>query len=323
LPDIRGREGILKVHLHQKPIAPNVDITQLARGTPGFTGADLENLVNEAALLAARSNKDFIEMADFESAKDKVIMGLERKSMILSEEEKRTTAYHEAGHALIARLLPGTDPLHKVTIIPRGRALGLTQQLPQDDRHTYSKEFLLNTIAILMGGRVAEEIVFQQRTTGAANDIEKATQLARRMVCEWGMSENLGPLSFGKREEQIFLGREIAQHRDYSEQTAVNIDQEVRRIVEDNYERCKGMLTHNVELLHGLAQALLEKETLESRDIEEIIAAIKPEILTAVPLAQSRPSASSAPEAPGQAATPPGDGASDANRAAQIDSHGK
>jgi len=323
LPDIRGREGILKVHLHQKPIAPNVDITQLARGTPGFTGADLENLVNEAALLAARSNKDFIEMADFESAKDKVIMGLERKSMILSEEEKRTTAYHEAGHALIARLLPGTDPLHKVTIIPRGRALGLTQQLPQDDRHTYSKEFLLNTIAILMGGRVAEEIVFQQRTTGAANDIEKATQLARRMVCEWGMSENLGPLSFGKREEQIFLGREIAQHRDYSEQTAVNIDQEVRRIVEDNYERCKGMLTHNVELLHGLAQALLEKETLESRDVEELIAAIKPEILTAVPLAQSRPSASSAPEAPGQAATPPGDGASDANRAAQIDSHGK
>ena len=323
VPDIRGREGILKVHLHQKPIAPNVNISQLARGTPGFTGADLENLVNEAALLAARNNKDFIEMADFESAKDKVIMGLERKSMILSEEEKRTTAYHEAGHALIARLLPGTDPLHKVTIIPRGRALGLTQQLPQDDRHTYSKEFLLNTIAILMGGRVAEEIVFQQRTTGAANDIEKATQLARRMVCEWGMSENLGPLSFGKREEQIFLGREIAQHRDYSEQTAVNIDQEVRRIVEDNYERCKGMLTHNVELLHGLAEALLEKETLESRDIEEMIAAIKPEILTAVPLAQSRPSSSSAPEAPGQAATPPGDGASDANRAAQMDSHGK
>ena len=323
LPDIRGREGILKVHLHQKPIAPNVDITQLARGTPGFSGADLENLVNEAALLAARKNKDFIEMTDFESAKDKVMMGLERKSMILSEEEKRTTAYHEAGHALIARLLPGTDPLHKVTIIPRGRALGLTQQLPQDDRHTYSREFLLNTIAILMGGRVAEEIVFQQRTTGAANDIEKATQLARRMVCEWGMSENLGPLSFGKREEQIFLGREIAQHRDYSEQTAVNIDQEVRRIVEDNYERCKGMLTHNVELLHGLAQALLEKETLESRDVEELIAAIKPEILTAVPLAQSRPSPSSAPEAPGQAATPPGDGASDANRAAQMDSHGK
>jgi len=188
VPDIRGREGILKVHLHQKPIAPNVNISQLARGTPGFTGADLENLVNEAALLAARNNKDFIEMADFESAKDKVIMGLERKSMILSEEEKRTTAYHEAGHALIARLLPGTDPLHKVTIIPRGRALGLTQQLPQDDRHTYSKEFLLNTIAMLRGGRVAEEIVFQQRTTGAANDIEKATQLARRLVCEWGMS---------------------------------------------------------------------------------------------------------------------------------------
>jgi cell division protease FtsH len=301
VPDIRGREGILKVHLHQKPIAPNVNISHLARGTPGFTGADLENLVNEAALLAARKNKDFIEMADFESAKDKVIMGLERKSMILSEEEKRTTAYHEAGHALIARLLPGTDPVHKVTIIPRGRALGLTQQLPQDDRHTYSREFLLNTIAILMGGRVAEEIVFQQRTTGAANDIEKATQLARRMVCEWGMSENLGPLSFGKREEQIFLGREIAQHRDYSEQTAVNIDQEVRRIVEDNYERCKGMLTHNVELLHGLAQALLDKETLESRDIEEIISAIKPEILVSVPLTPSPSQSSASPQAPGQA----------------------
>jgi cell division protease FtsH len=304
VPDIRGREGILKVHLHQKPVAPNVNISQLARGTPGFTGADLENLVNEAALLAARKNKDFIEMADFESAKDKVIMGLERKSMILSEEEKRTTAYHEAGHALIARLLPGTDPVHKVTIIPRGRALGLTQQLPQDDRHTYSREFLLNTIAILMGGRVAEEIVFQQRTTGAANDIEKATQLARRMVCEWGMSENLGPLSFGKREEQIFLGREIAQHRDYSEQTAVNIDQEVRRIVEDNYERCKGMLTHNVELLHGLAQALLDKETLESRDIEEIISTIKPEILVNVPLTPSPSQPSASPQAPGQAPAP-------------------
>jgi cell division protease FtsH len=277
LPDIRGREGIVKVHLHNKPIAANVDPLQLAKGTPGFSGADLENLVNEAALLAARKERESIDMADFEDAKDKVMMGLERKSMILSEEDKRNTAYHEAGHALIAKLLPMTDPVHKVTIIPRGRALGLTQQLPQDDRHTYTRDFLVNNISILMGGRVAEELIFQQRTTGAANDIERATQLARRMVCEWGMSETMGPLSFGKREEQIFLGREIAQHRDYSEQTAINIDQEVRHIVEENYQRTYKLLNENIDALHRLAQALLEKETLDGRDIDTIIAEVRPE----------------------------------------------
>ena len=211
-------------------------------------------------------------MSDFEEAKDKVMMGLERKSMILSEEEKRTTAYHEAGHALVARFLPWADPLHKVTIIPRGRALGLTQQLPEDDRHTYSKEYLSDSIAILMGGRVAEELVFNQMTTGASNDIERATQLARRMVCEWGMSKELGPLSFGRKEEQVFLGRDIVQHRDYSEQTAISIDREVRSIVEENYQRAKTILTEHLDLLNRIAQTLLEKETLDLKDLDRIIA---------------------------------------------------
>jgi cell division protease FtsH len=279
IPDIRGRDGILKVHMRKKPLAPDVDSRVIAKGTPGFSGADLENLVNEAALLAARKNRELIQMADFEEAKDKVMMGLERKSMILSDEEKRTTAYHEAGHALVARLLPGADPLHKVTIIPRGRALGLTQQLPQDDRHTYSRDYLVGSIAILMGGRVAEEIIFNQRTTGAANDIERATQLARRMVCEWGMSDELGPLSFGKREEQVFLGRDIAQHRDYSEQTAINIDREVRRIVEEHYERAKSILKEHTDLLNSIAHGLLERETLDLRDIDVIIGQLRPDLL--------------------------------------------
>jgi len=282
VPDIRGREGILKVHMRKKPLDPDVDVRVLAKGTPGFSGADLENLVNEAALLAARKNKDLIGMSDFESAKDKVMMGLERKSMILSEEEKTNTAYHEGGHALVARLLPGADPLHKVTIIPRGRALGLTQQLPQDDRHSYSRDYLLDSIAILMGGRVAEEIIFNQRTTGASNDIERATQLARRMVCEWGMSETMGPLSFGKREEQVFLGRDIAQHRDYSEQTAIQIDQEVRRIVEDNYRRASDILTQHLDILNGIAHALLEKETLDLRDVDAIINELHPDLLVKI-----------------------------------------
>jgi cell division protease FtsH len=208
-------------------------------------------------------------------------MGLERKSMILSEEDKRNTAYHEAGHALVARLLPGTDPVHKVTIIPRGRALGLTQQLPQDDRHTYSRDFLVNSICILMGGRVAEELIFQSRTTGASNDIDRATQLARRMVCEWGMSDTMGPLTFGKREEQIFLGREISQHRDYSEQTAITIDQEVRHIIEENYQRAYQLLNDNMEILHAMAQALLEKETIDIKDINQILADLKPELIPA------------------------------------------
>ena len=283
VPDIRGREGILKVHLSAKPLAPDVDVQTLAKGTPGFSGADLENLVNEAALLAARKNRDLIAMSDFEDAKDKVMMGLERKSMILSDEEKRITAYHEAGHALIARLLPKADPLHKVTIIPRGRALGLTQQLPQDDRHTYSKEYLLDSIAILMGGRVAEELSFDMNTTGAANDIERATQIARRMVCEWGMSEKMGPVSFGRREDQPFLGRELGHQRDFSEQTALNIDKEVRRIVDDNYQRSRSLLTAHYKLLERIAQMLLEKETLELKDVDLIIADVEPELITKIP----------------------------------------
>ena len=284
VPDIRGREGILKVHCAAKPLAPDVDIQTLAKGTPGFSGADLENLVNEAALLAARRNRDLIAMLDFEEAKDKVMMGLERKSMILSDEEKSITAYHEAGHALVARLLPGADPLHKVTIIPRGRALGLTQQLPQDDRHTYPKDFLLVSIAILMGGRVAEEISFNMNTTGAANDIERATQIARRMVCEWGMSEKMGPVTFGRRDEQPFLGRELGHQRDFSEQTALNIDKEVRRIVDENYQRARTLLSEHNGLLAKIAQALLDRETLDLKDVDAIINEVEPGLLATLPV---------------------------------------
>jgi len=270
-PDVRGRSEILKVHTKKVPLAKDVDLEVISRGTPGFSGADLENLVNEAALLAARLNKTAVELKDFEFAKDKVLMGVERKSMVLTEQEKRTTAYHEAGHALMAKLLPGTDPVHKVTIIPRGRALGLTMQLPVDDRHSYSKEFLYNNLAILMGGRVAEELVFKQITTGAGNDIERATDLARKMVCEWGMSDELGPLTFGKKDEEIFLGREIATRRDYSEEIALKIDSEVKRLVTENYERAKRMLRDNMAALKALAEALLEKEVLEAAAIDQII----------------------------------------------------
>ncbi len=284
VPDIRGREGILKVHCTAKPLAPDVELQTLAKGTPGFSGADLENLVNEAALLAARRNRDLIEMCDFEEAKDKVMMGLERKSMILSDEEKSITAYHEAGHALCARLLPGADPLHKVTIIPRGRALGLTQQLPQDDRHTYPRDFLLDSIAILMGGRVAEEISFNMNTTGAANDIERATQIARRMVCEWGMSEKMGPVTFGRRDEQPFLGRELGHQRDFSEQTALNIDEEVRRIVEENYQRAQNLLSKHNGLLAKIAQSLLDRETLDLKDVDAIINEIEPGLIATLPV---------------------------------------
>ena len=270
-PDVRGRSEILKVHTKKVPLAKGVDLEVISRGTPGFSGADLENLVNEAALLAARLNKTAVELKDFEFAKDKVLMGVERKSMVLTEQEKRTTAYHEAGHALMAKLLPGTDPVHKVTIIPRGRALGLTMQLPVDDRHSYSKEFLYNNLAILMGGRVAEELVFKQITTGAGNDIERATDLARKMVCEWGMSDELGPLTFGKKDEEIFLGREIATRRDYSEDIALKIDTEVKRLVTENYERAKRILRENIAALKALAEALLEKEVLEAAEIDQII----------------------------------------------------
>lgn len=277
VPDIKGREGILKVHSKKMPIADDVDLSVVARGTPGFSGADLENLVNEAALLAARYNKERLENSDFEEAKDKVMMGSERKSMIISDEEKRNTAYHEAGHTLVARMLPGTDPIHKVTIIPRGRALGLTQQLPIDEKHTYPRTYLLSNLAVLMGGRVAEELVLDDMTTGAGNDIERATDMARKMICEWGMSETLGPLMFGKKQEQIFLGREFAQHRDYSEKTAEAIDNEIKRLVIDAYESAKGILVEHDSALHALAESLLEKETLDATDVDKIIKDASPE----------------------------------------------
>lgn len=271
IPDLKGREGIMKVHLKKKVVSKDVDATILARGTPGFTGADIENMINEAALMAARRGKDSVDMVDFEDAKDKVLMGAERKSMIISDEEKKITAYHESGHTLVAKLLPNTDPIHKVTIIPRGRALGLTMQLPEDEKHTYPKDYLLSNIAILMGGRAAEEIVLNMQTTGAGNDIEKASDLARKMVCDYGMNEDLGPLAFGKGEEQIFLGREISQHRDYSELTAQKIDDEVRNIVNSAYEKASKLIKDNVDTLHTMAKALLEKETLDGKAIDEIM----------------------------------------------------
>ena len=272
-PDVRGREGILKVHTRKIPLAEDVDINVIARGTPGFTGADLANLVNEAALNAARYNKKIVMQTDFELAKDKVLMGAERKSMVLTNEEKRVTAYHEAGHTLVGLKVPNADPVHKVTIIPRGMALGLTQQLPEGDRHNYSKEYLLGQIAILMGGRIAEETFMGSITTGASNDIERATELARAMVCEYGMS-NLGPLTFGKKEEQIFLGREISQHRDFSEDTAVKIDQEVRKLVSDQYDRAKEIITENRETMVRLSETLLERETLDGVQIRRIVAGL-------------------------------------------------
>ena len=270
-PDVKGREGILKVHMRRVPVAADVNISLLARQTPGFTGADLENLVNEAALLAARQNKDRVEMIDFELSKDKVLMGSERRSMVLSLEERRNTAFHEAGHALVAKLIPGTDPVHKVTIIPRGMALGLTQQVPIDDRHTYTREFLTHNLVILFGGRVAEELCLRHMTTGAGNDLERATELARKMVCEWGMSERLGPMTFGKKEEQIFLGRDFTQLQDYSNGTAEEIDKEVRRLIQNAYDRAKDLLTTNLRVLHRMAEVLLEKESLDGPDIDEII----------------------------------------------------
>ncbi len=269
-PDVKGREQILRVHTKKTPMADDVDLSVLARGTPGFAGADLANLVNEAALAAARQNRKVVTMYDFEVAKDKVIMGVERKSLIISEEEKRNTAYHEAGHALVAALLPHADPLHKVTIIPRGMALGLTMQLPIDDKHSYSKAYLEDQLTILMGGRVAEELFMKHVTTGAGNDIERVTELARKMVCEWGMSE-LGPITFGKKEEQIFLGREIAQHRDYSEDTAIKIDREVRRLVDEAYNRAKQLISERSDALVKIAEALLEREILEGSDVRAII----------------------------------------------------
>jgi cell division protease FtsH len=276
-PDVKGREEILKVHTRKTPLADNVNLSVLSRGTPGFTGADLENLVNEAALLAARREKNKVEMADFEASKDKVLMGVERRTMIISEEEKRLTAYHEAGHTLVAKFLPGADPIHKVTIIPRGRALGITQQLPAEDKHTLSKEYILNKIAIFLGGRAAEELVLLTQTTGAGNDLEMATEWARKMVCDYGMSDKIGPLTFGKKEEHIFLGRDFAQHKDFSEQTAVDIDTEIKRIVLENYDRAKDIIRQQMERLHRLASALLEKEVLAGEEIDEVLG-LKPPI---------------------------------------------
>ncbi|HBA55768.1 ATP-dependent zinc metalloprotease FtsH [Syntrophorhabdus aromaticivorans] len=271
IPDVKGREAILKVHARKNTLSDNVDFSIIARGTPGFSGADLENLVNEAALLAARKGKKEVEMDDFEHAKDKVLMGVERRSMIIPYEERRNAAYHEAGHALVAKKIPGSDPIHKVTIIPRGRALGITQQLPIDERHTYSKDYLLDNITILLGGRVAEELVLHHQTTGAGNDIERATEIARKMVCEWGMSERLGPLNYGKKEEHIFLGKEIAQHRDFSEQTAQEIDQELQGMVTGCFERAKGIVLANMDALDAIARRLLEKEVLDGEEIDVVI----------------------------------------------------
>jgi len=271
LPDIKGREGILKVHTRQIPVDESVDISVIARGTPGFSGAQLANLVNEAALIAARRNQKSVTMPAFEEAKDKVMMGKERKSVIMNEKEKRTTAYHEAGHAISALLLPDSDPLHKVTIIPRGRALGLTMQLPEEDQYNYSQDYMNTMITILLSGRIAEKLILESVTTGASNDLERATDLARRMVCEWGMSPELGPLTFGKKEEQIFIGREIAQHQDFSEDTARKIDKEVKRIVSEAYTRAEELLNENREGLINLAEALLEYETLSNEEIRKVI----------------------------------------------------
>ncbi|MEE8317157.1 MAG: ATP-dependent zinc metalloprotease FtsH [Syntrophobacteria bacterium] len=276
LPDLRGREGILMVHVRHTPLSSDVDLRVVARGTPGFSGADLENLVNEAALLAARLNKEMVEMIDVERAKDKVLMGTERKSMIMSEKEKRNTAFHEVGHALVSKFLPGTDPVHKVSIIPRGRALGMTMTLPIEDRYSYDEDYMKNTLAKLMGGRVAEEVVFNHKTSGASDDIEKATTIARKMVTVYGMSNSMGPIAFGQKEEAIFLGREIAQHRDYSEKTAIRIDEEVQRIVDEAYSTAKGILREHEDLLHKIAETLIEKETLDGKEIDAIIEATKP-----------------------------------------------
>jgi cell division protease FtsH len=299
-PDVKGRYGILRVHTKKTPLGGDVELEIIARGTPGFSGADLENLVNEAALLAARADKDRLDMHDFEMAKDKVLMGPERRSMIISDNDKRVTAFHEAGHALVGKMMKGSDPVHKVTIIPRGRALGLTQQLPLEDRLNLSKDSARDQIAVAMGGRVAEELVFGQITTGASNDIQVATDLARKMVCEWGMSEKLGPLHFGRREEMVFLGRDFAEQKDYSEQTAIEIDAEVRRIVTDSHDRAKAVVVEHLDKLKGLAEALLEYETLDGLEIDTIFAGKRLNRPPSVsPAAERRP-----PPADGKAARP-------------------
>ena len=271
-PDVKGREQILHVHAKKVPLTNEVDLGVIARGTPGFSGADLANLVNEAALLAARQNKTKVDMADFDAAKDKVLMGAERRSMVISDEEKNSTAYHEAGHTLVAKMVPGSDPVHKVSIIPRGRALGVTMQLPTEDKHSYNREALHGRIAVLMGGRAAEDLIFHTFTTGAGNDIERATEMARKMVCEWGMSDLMGPVSFGKKDDSIFLGRDMAMHKNFSEDTAVKIDEEIKRIVDESYERAITILREHEPILHQLALCLVEKENLSGTEVDDIIA---------------------------------------------------
>jgi cell division protease FtsH len=303
-PDVKGRYGILRVHTKKTPLGGNVDLEIIARGTPGFSGADLENLVNEAALLAARADKDRLDMHDFEMAKDKVLMGPERRSMIISENDKRVTAYHEAGHALIGKMMKGSDPVHKVTIIPRGRALGLTQQLPIEDRLNLSKEAANDQITVAMGGRVAEELVFGQITTGASSDIQMATDLARKMVCEWGMSEKLGPLHFGRREEMVFLGRDFAEQKDYSEQTAIEIDGEVRRIVNESYDRAKKVVVEHLDKLRVLAEALLEYETLDGAEIDTLFAGKRLDRRPAISSSTSQPKATGDGGKPARAEQP-------------------
>jgi cell division protease FtsH len=298
-PDVRGREGILKVHSRKIPLSEDVDLKLLARATPGMAGADIANLVNEAALLAARRNHKKVSMRDFEDAKDKVMLGMERKSLVMTENERRSTAYHEAGHALVAWLVPGSDPVDKVTIIPRGRALGVTSYLPAEERHSRSKEELLRMLTMMMGGRAAEWLIFEHLTTGAANDIERATALARRMVCELGMSENLGPLTFGKKEEMVFLGREIASHKDYSEQTAVLIDQEVRSICEGAYQRALDLLREHLDKLHLLANTLLEREVIDGDQMDRLL---RGEKLEPLPRSPDEPDQAAGPAAENQAA---------------------
>jgi cell division protease FtsH len=276
LPDVRGREQILKVHMRKVPIAPDVDVSILARGTPGFSGADLANLVNEAALFAARSNKRLVDMDDFERAKDKIMMGAERRSLIMSDEERRNTAYHEAGHVVVAKLLDKTDPVHKVTIIPRGRALGVTMQLPEGDRYSQDRERLLQTIAVLFGGRICEEIFMHQMTTGASNDFQRATDIARKMVTQWGMSDVLGPMVYGEEEGEIFLGRSVTTHRNVSEATMQKVDAEIRRIIDAQYALARRLIEENRDKVEALAQALLEYETLDAEQIDDIMAGRPP-----------------------------------------------
>ncbi|MDY0383537.1 ATP-dependent zinc metalloprotease FtsH [Trichlorobacter sp.] len=302
-PDVKGREKILSVHAKKVPLTPEVDLAIIARGTPGFSGADLANLVNEAALLAARNDKSSVNMQDFDAAKDKVLMGAERRSMVISDEEKKSTAYHEAGHTLVAKMTPGSDPVHKVSIIPRGRALGVTMQLPIEDKHSYNRESLLGRIAVLMGGRAAEELIFKTFTTGAGNDIERATEMARKMVCEWGMSDRMGPVSFGKKDESIFLGREMAMHKNFSEETAEKIDEEIKRIVDESYSRALTILQENEQILHNLSNCLVEKENLTGAEVDDIIAGIAPLCTGKKPEAEATPEPAAA-EQPEQADEP-------------------